>query len=67
MQRFTMFGILPVAFSQDGYWQVDTGNELVSEVAGVAARFVLLLIDRIEENFGVSIPVSLVPVEQLPA
>lgn len=67
MQRFTMFGILPVTFSQDGYWQVDTGNNVVDEVAGCIARVALVVIDQLESAFGISIPVSLEPMERLPA
>jgi len=67
MDKYLMFGFLPIRVSPEGTWTADTGSRLVDQIANTGARMALLFIDSLERAFDVHLPVSVVPAQELPA
>lgn len=63
MDKYLMFGILPIRVSAEGTWTASTGNRLVDQFANAAARSALLTIDFLERALDVHLPVSVVPAQ----
>lgn len=67
MDKYLMFGFLPIRVSAEGTWTADTGSRLVDLIANAGARMALLAIDSLEQSFDLYLPVSLVPAQEAAA
>lgn len=61
MEKYLMFGWLPIRVSPEGTWTADAGGRLVNQAANFYARAVLSFIAFFEEAFGVPMPVVMTP------
>lgn len=64
MEKYLMFGFLPIRVSAEGTWTADTGNRLVDDVANAGARVTLMAIDALERAFNVYLPVKVEPARE---